>query len=108
MDIISIVNTIQPNTIKRFALKQQDFSNGESGVPFMGGFAQLFNGATLPDPAAVTAYIIPVPVPPTPDLATQLTAALIAKGILTADDIDPKTLTTVDETLAKAQLPTIK
>lgn len=56
MDIISIVNTMQPNTISRFALKATDFPNGGNCIPFMNGFVQLFPNATLPDPAAVIAY----------------------------------------------------
>lgn len=56
MDIISIVNTMQSNTIKKFALSQDDMPEGETGVPFMGGFVQLFDGATLPDSSDVKNY----------------------------------------------------
>ncbi len=108
MDIIRIVNLMQPNTISKFALKATDFPNGETGVPYMGGFAQLFPNAVLPDPVAVTAYVMPAAAAAIPDLATQLATALIAKGTITADDLNPKTVDTINATLIAAQLPVIK
>lgn len=99
MDIISIVNTMQPNTIKRFALKAEDFPNGESGIPFMGGFVQLFDGAKLPNPSDVKTYIMPEPLPPVPNLATQLAAALLAKGVIEKSDIDSQTLSAVNDAM---------
>lgn len=56
MDIISIVNMMSPGTISKFALNQTDFPSGEYSTPFMGGYVQLFPGATLPDPSFVTEY----------------------------------------------------
>ncbi len=87
MDIISVVNTMQPDTIARLALDQQHLPNG---VPFMGAFVILFPGAVLPDPAAVSAYeptylagIAAQQQNKTPDLVTQvanLTQAVAALG----------------------------
>lgn len=115
MDIISIVNAMQPRTISRLALHATDFPNGESGIPFMSAFVQLFPNATLPDPVAVTAY------EPTynatiaalqsshkanidlPDLATQvanLTAALVSSGTIKANDLPIETLAAVNNKLA--------
>lgn len=107
MDIISIVNSMQPGTIARFALRQSDFPNGQSGIPFMGGFAQLFPGATLPDPASVTTYVMPEASPPVPDLATQLAAALIAANVIPASAIDAATLIQVNATLTASGQQTI-
>lgn len=56
MDIMEIVNTMQPDTISKLALNAADFPDDGASTPFMGVFVQLFAGATLPDPAAVTAY----------------------------------------------------
>lgn len=58
MDIIMLVNALQPNTIQRLSLVQK--FNPDTGqplyTPFMDAFVELFDGATLPDPAAVMAY----------------------------------------------------
>lgn len=56
MDIMSIVNAMQPQTISRLALNAADFPNNEASIPFMGVFVQLFQGAILPSPSAVVAY----------------------------------------------------
>lgn len=53
MDIISIVNTMQPNTIAKLALTQDALPDG---TPFMGAYVTLFDGARLPAEADVTAY----------------------------------------------------
>jgi len=98
---------MQPNTIQRFALNATDFPNGSTGVPFMGGFVQLFPGAILPDPAAVMAYVIPAPPPLVPDLATQLAAALINNGTLQPTDINAATLASVNTTLQATGQATI-
>lgn len=102
---------MQPGTIAKLALKATDFPNGEPSLPFMGAFVQLFPGAKLPAEAAVSAY------QPTydasiaaqqaaaqakaaiPDLATQLAAALVAKGTINKTDIDPGTLTAINAKL---------
>jgi len=52
MDIIQIVNHYWLNTISRLALTQDDLPGG---VPFMGVFVELFEGATLPSESDVTA-----------------------------------------------------
>jgi len=108
MDIINIVNSMQPRTISKFALKASDFPNGESSVPFMGGFVQLFPNAVLPDPAAVTSYVMPPPLSPIPDLATQLANLLIAKGTLAKTDINSTTLAQLNATLTATGQTAIK
>lgn len=95
MDIISIVNTMQPNTIARLAKKTEDF-HGEASIPFMGCFVQLFPGAKLPAEDAVNTYQTTYDATlakqkadtaakaALPDLATQvaqLTAAVAGNGI---------------------------
>lgn len=76
MDIINIVNAMQPNTISCFALNQGDFPNGGTGTPFMGGYVQLFPGATLPSEASVTAY--------EPTYTAALTALQLAQAAVAA------------------------
>lgn len=95
MDIMAIVNTMQPGTISRLALHAEDFPNGENGLPFMGVFVQLFSNKPLPSPADVSAYQVTYDAAVAaartaqmakdalPDTATQianLTAAVVALG----------------------------
>ena len=75
MDILDIVNTMQPGTISKLAAHASDFPNSEPSIPFMGFFVQLFPNAVLPDPAAVTAYAATYQAAA---LAAQLLAALAA------------------------------
>ncbi len=56
MDIISIVNHFWPNTIAKLAINASDFPNGETSIPFMGVFVQLFPDAKLPTEDDVRAY----------------------------------------------------
>ena len=52
MDIIQIVNQYWPNTISKLAMSQDDLPEG---IPFMGAFVELFEGATLPSESDVIA-----------------------------------------------------
>lgn len=72
--ISEAANALQPNTIQKLARTQAELP---AGVPFMGYYVQLFPGATLPDPSAVTAQIAAMTAVPTPTdmtIMSQITA----------------------------------
>jgi hypothetical protein len=54
MSILETVNHFWPDTIRRLALTQDALPEG---APFMGYYVELFDGATLPTEAEVTAKI---------------------------------------------------
>lgn len=104
MDILAIVNTMQPGTISKLALAREDFPNDESvsAIPFMGAFVQLFPNGVLPNQADVIAYE-PIynaliaqqeadaqTLASLPDLhsqVAQITAAIVASGIALPDEV---------------------
>ncbi len=108
MDVITLVNSMQPNTIIRFGKSNQDWPGINPPVPFMGGYAELANGAVLPSENAVIAYepiynamleqanIDAASKEKIPDLATQLATILIGKGTISANDLHPETLDEVN------------
>lgn len=77
MDIMAIVNTMQPNTISKQAYNAEDFPNGEESIQFMGVYVQLYPNAMLPDSGAVIAYENTYNIA----ISTQITNAAIKRQI---------------------------
>lgn len=115
MDIMAIVNAMQPETISKLALHATDFPNGESSIPFMGVFVQLFTNKSLPTPAAVTAYeptydaaiaaaqAAAIALPDIPTQIANLTAAVVALG----GTVPAAQITAANATLTAIGQPTI-
>lgn len=122
MDIISIVNTMQPETISALALNEADLPTGPASVQFMGYWVQLFAGQNLPTEAAVTAYeptytaAIAAAQTATqafaalPDIPTQLanlTAALISANVIPTTALPSEQITAVNLKLSALNQPNI-
>lgn len=119
MDIMTLVNSMQPNTIIRFGRSNKDWPGLNAPVPFLDGYAELALGATLPSENAVIAYesvynamleqanIDASTKEKIPDLATQLASILIAKGTIAATDIHPETLDEVNVKLEESGISVI-